>query len=74
MIRTPSFAYRSAVWTVAASLTAVAAAAAIVFGMQSPAEAGSGPAAPQATPVSVTTVAESQVNAWDESSGRLEAV
>lgn len=74
MIRTPSFAYRSAVWTVAASLTAVAAAAAIVFGLQSPAEAGPGPVAPQATPVSVATVAESQVNAWDEFSGRLEAV
>ena len=66
---------RSALWTVAATLTAVAAAAAIVFGLQgTPAVASPGPAAPQATPVSVATVAESQINAWDEFSGRLEAV
>ncbi|REM42326.1 biotin/lipoyl-binding protein, partial [Mycobacterium tuberculosis] len=29
---------------------------------------------PQATPVSVATVASSEINAWDEFSGRLEAV
>ncbi|MDR7376488.1 multidrug efflux system membrane fusion protein [Rhodoferax ferrireducens] len=69
-----SFTYRSALWTTAASLTAIAAAAAIVFGMQTPAEAGSAPAAPQAIPVSVATVESSQINAWDEFSGRLEAV
>ena len=66
---------RSALWTTAATLTAVAAAAAIVFGLQStPAVANPAPAAPQAIPVSVAAVAESQVNAWDEFSGRLEAV
>ncbi|MDB5847483.1 MAG: efflux transporter periplasmic adaptor subunit [Rhodoferax sp.] len=66
---------RGALWTTAAALTAVAAAATIVFGMHSvPAEASLAPAAPQAIPVSVATVAESQVTAWDEFSGRLEAV
>ena len=66
---------RSALWTTAATLTAVAAAAAIVFGLQStPAVANPAPAAPQAIPVPVAAVAESQVNAWDEFSGRLEAV
>ncbi|WP_394791234.1 efflux RND transporter periplasmic adaptor subunit [Rhodoferax sp.] len=75
MTRFNSFPYRSALWTTAASLTAVAAAAAIVFGLQStPAEAGLAPDAPQAIPVSVATVAESQINAWDEFSGRMEAV
>jgi multidrug efflux system membrane fusion protein len=70
-----SFPLRSALWTAAASVTAVAAAASIVFGLQSsPAEAGAAPEAPQAIPVSVATVSESQVNAWSEFSGRLEAV
>jgi len=70
-----AFPLRSTLWTAAVSLTAVAAAAAIVFGLQStPAEAGLSPAAPQAIPVSVATVTESQVNAWSEFSGRLEAV
>jgi multidrug efflux system membrane fusion protein len=70
-----TFPLRSTLWTAAVSVTAVAAAAAIVFGLQStPAEAGLSPAAPQAIPVSVATVTESQVNAWSEFSGRLEAV
>ena len=40
------------------------------------AEANNAPAvaAPRATPVSVATVAATEVNAWDEFSGRLEAV
>ena len=70
-----SLSSRGALWTTAAALTAVAAAVTIVFGMQSTAAVASlAPAAPPAIPVSVATVAESQVNAWDEFSGRLEAV
>ncbi|MDB5892820.1 MAG: efflux transporter periplasmic adaptor subunit, partial [Rhodoferax sp.] len=70
-----SLATRGALWTTAAAVTAIAAALTIVFGMQSTAaEASLAPAAPPAIPVSVATVAESQVNAWDEFSGRLEAV
>jgi len=70
-----SLSSRGALWTTAAALTAVAAAVTIVFGMQSTAAVASlAPATPPAIPVSVATVAESQVNAWDEFSGRLEAV
>ena len=70
-----SLASRGALWTTAAAVTAIAAALTIVFGMQSTAaEASLAPATPPAIPVSVATVSESQVNAWDEFSGRLEAV
>ena len=70
-----SLASRGALWTTAAAVTAIAAALTIVFGMQSTAaEASLAPATTPAIPVSVATVSESQVNAWDEFSGRLEAV
>ncbi len=72
----PSLARRS-VWPTVTGVTAVLAVAAGVFGMHSfKAEASNPPAQqqPQATPVSVATVTETQVNAWDEFSGRLEAV
>lgn len=59
-------------WASTVGLTALAAAASILFGLESRASAP--PAAPPATPVSVATVAESEVAAWDEFSGRLEAV
>src|SRR5260221_14466441 len=39
-----------------------------------PLSAGTDPAAAQASPVPVATVAESNVSLWDEFSGRLEAV
>ncbi|MES2942740.1 MAG: efflux RND transporter periplasmic adaptor subunit, partial [Pseudomonadota bacterium] len=51
-------------------LTGVVAA---VIGTSS-SQAQSGPAQPAATPVSVATVVQSDVAAWDEFSGRLEAV
>ncbi|MBA3597122.1 MAG: efflux RND transporter periplasmic adaptor subunit [Methylibium sp.] len=55
------------------TLTAIAAVGAAFFGMQtSSAEAPT--EAPVATPVSVATVVRSEVSAWDEFSGRLEAV
>jgi multidrug efflux system membrane fusion protein len=59
---------------VALAVLAVTGIAAAVFGV-SGTSAQSGPAGePQATPVSVATVVQSDVSAWDEFSGRLEAV
>jgi len=58
---------------VALAVLAVTGISAAVFGV-SGTRAQSGPAAPQATPVSVATVVQSDVSAWDEFSGRLEAV
>lgn len=61
-------------WTAGTVLTAVSALVAATFTLRTtPAEATSG-AAPQATPVSVATVVQSEVTTWDEFSGRLEAV
>jgi multidrug efflux system membrane fusion protein len=62
-------------WTAVGSLTAVAAVASALFGLGGPkAQASANANAPQATPVSVAAVSESEVTAWDEFSGRLEAV
>lgn len=61
-------------WWAAAGVTAIAAAAAIVLTPRHDAQASAPPAAPQAVPVSVATVAEHEVTTWDEFSGRLEAV
>ena len=54
------------------ALTAIASALVGVTGHNAQATANAG--APPAMPVSVAAVAESEVNAWDEFSGRLEAV
>src|SRR5260221_5443307 len=57
---------------VAAALTVtVVSAAVLTYGRS---QAAAAPAAPQATPVMVASVVESQVSTWDEFSGRLEAV
>ena len=61
-------------WWIAASVTAIAAASAIVLTPQGGARAGAPASAPPAVPVSVATVAERDVTTWDEFSGRLEAV
>lgn len=64
-------------WPVATALTAVAAITAGIFtvpGLQAQASNPPAQAQPPATPVSVATVQESTINAWDEFSGRLEAV
>lgn len=60
----------------ATSLTAVAAVVgAVVVGLHSQQAVANQPSgAPQAIPVSVATVASQDVAAWDEFSGRLEAV
>ena len=65
---------RRRLWVAGTTLTAVAAALATVFMLQSgPATATPSPAA-QATPVSVATVVQSDVATWNDFSGRLEAV
>jgi multidrug efflux system membrane fusion protein len=65
---------RRRLWVAGTTLTALAAAFATVFLLQSgPAVATPSPAA-QATPVSVATVVQSDVAAWNDFSGRLEAV
>ncbi|KQU90092.1 RND transporter MFP subunit [Variovorax sp. Root318D1] len=70
-----SSAARKGLWPAVTGLTAVLAVAAAVLGMHSfKAEATAPAAAPQGTPVSVAAVASSEINAWDEFSGRLEAV
>jgi membrane fusion protein, multidrug efflux system len=66
---------RPALFAAATALTALAAATAVFFGLHSePAGAAAPGAAPMAMPVSVAMVAASEVAAWDEFSGRLEAV
>jgi multidrug efflux system membrane fusion protein len=62
-------------WTAAGAVAALATAAAATITLQGgKAQASAAESAPQAVPVSVATVAESEVQAWDEFSGRLEAV
>jgi membrane fusion protein, multidrug efflux system len=59
----------------ATALSALAGAGALLIGLHSgPAKAVSTPAETAALPVSVSTVASSQAAAWNEFSGRLEAV
>ncbi|RZL55514.1 MAG: efflux RND transporter periplasmic adaptor subunit [Variovorax sp.] len=64
---------RRGVWPTVTLLTAVAAVASALFGLQ-PADAAAPPAAPPPPAVSVATVVQTEVTAWDEFSGRLEAV
>ena len=64
---------RRSVWPTVTLLTAVAAVASALFGLQ-PADAGVPAATPPAPAVSVATVAQTEITAWDEFSGRLEAV
>jgi multidrug efflux system membrane fusion protein len=65
---------RRPLWVAGTTLTLVAALVVTIFSFQAPAVATPSPAAPQATPVSVATVVQSEVATWDEFSGRLEAV
>lgn len=59
---------------IALAVLAVAGISAAVFGVSSPRAQPGAAAEPPATPVSVATVVQSDVAAWDEFSGRLEAV
>jgi membrane fusion protein, multidrug efflux system len=62
-------------WTATAVVAALSAVSVTFFGLHgTQAQATAAPEAPRATPVSVATVAESEITAWDEFSGRLEAV
>jgi multidrug efflux system membrane fusion protein len=56
------------------AVLAVAGISAAVFGVSSSSAQPGAPAEPPATPVSVAIVVQSDVAAWDEFSGRLEAV
>ena len=70
----PSAPAARRLWVAGTALTALAAVATAVFSLYTtPAEAAA-PRRPPATPVSVATVVQSDVAAWDEFSGRLEAV
>ncbi|MBA2963875.1 MULTISPECIES: efflux RND transporter periplasmic adaptor subunit [Ramlibacter] len=61
-------------WWAVASLGAAAAAALVAFGPERSAQAAAPAAAPAGIPVSVATVNETEITAWNEFSGRLEAV
>ena len=62
-------------WASVGVLTALTAIASAVVGISGPgAQATAGAVSPPPTPVSVAAVNESEVTAWDEFSGRLEAV
>ncbi len=61
-------------WPTAAALAAVTLAVIVLTQKSNPAQASAAPSAPPPMPVSVATVTESDIAAWDEFSGRLEAV
>jgi membrane fusion protein, multidrug efflux system len=62
-------------WASVGVLTALAAIVSALVGVTGPqAQATANASAPPATPVSVAAVSESEITAWDEFSGRLEAV
>ena len=65
---------RRRLWVAGTTLTAVAAALATVFMLQSGAAVATPSPAAQATPVSVAVVTQSDVATWNDFSGRLEAV
>lgn len=73
MQSTPRFNRRAGLIAGAAALVALGAVGFAQFGSGA-ALANSGPAAPPATPVSVAQVVSQEVSAWNEFSGRLEAV
>jgi multidrug efflux system membrane fusion protein len=61
-------------WPTAAALAAVTLAVIVLVNESTPAQASAPMSAPPPTPVSVATVTESDIAAWEEFSGRLEAV
>ena len=66
---------RRRLWAAGTLLTVVAAVAGAVFGLRSTdVKASPVPAAPAATSFSTTLATETGVAAWDEFSGRLEAI
>ncbi|MFO6419165.1 efflux RND transporter periplasmic adaptor subunit [Hylemonella sp. W303a] len=74
MSRFPLRSQRRLWWPTAAALTAVTVAVLVLLHQPSTAQASAANNAPPPTPVSVATVAESDVSAWEEFSGRIEAI
>lgn len=68
---TPRQRRNAGILLAALAITGISATA---FGVSSSGTSSAAPAEPPATPVSVATVVQSEVAAWDEFSGRLEAV
>jgi multidrug efflux system membrane fusion protein len=67
-------ALRTGAYAALTALAAIGAATAAVFALHSGKAEATAAAEPQAMPVPVATVVQSKVSAWDEFSGRLEAV
>ena len=65
---------RGRAWTAAGAVAALSVIAAAVISLHGGKAQATANGAPPPTQVSVATVAESEINAWDEFSGRLEAV
>ena len=61
-------------WTAAGATAALSALAATIISLQGQSAQATANSAPPAPQVSVATVAEAEITAWDEFSGRLEAV
>ena len=61
-------------WTAAGAAAVLSVAATAVIALKGDPAQATANTAPPAPPVSVATVAESEITAWDEFSGRLEAV
>jgi multidrug efflux system membrane fusion protein len=61
-------------WTAAGAVAGLSAVAAAVIALQGGQAQATATGAPPAPVVSVATVSETEINAWDEFSGRLEAV
>ncbi|HSV48247.1 MAG TPA: biotin/lipoyl-binding protein, partial [Ramlibacter sp.] len=65
---------KTRLWTAAGAVAAVTAIASAVIGLSGGKAQATANGAPPPMPVSVATVAETEITAWDEFSGRLEAV
>ncbi len=74
MSNLPKLSRRRLWWPTTAALTAITVVVMALVQKSSPAQASAPMGAPPPMPVSVATVTESDVAAWDEFSGRLDAV
>jgi multidrug efflux system membrane fusion protein len=74
MSRLPALSRRRFWWPTSAALAAITIAVIVLIQQSTPAQASAPAGAPPPMPVSVATVTESDIAAWDEFSGRLEAV
>lgn len=74
MSRLPALSRRRFWWPTSAALAVITLAVIVLAQKSNPAQASAPQGAPPPMPVSVATVTESDTAAWDEFSGRLEAV